>query len=107
MAKQKLKKLNDYQLLIRARNLIRKGWTRGSYVRHNPQGEAFYCAVGALRQVGADKGRIHKYLFDATGVETSILYYNDHYCDSQNAAVAWFQRAIRLAAKKEGLKVRC
>lgn len=111
-------KLNDYQLLIKARNLIRKpnGWTKGASKRIRPDGTVAYCASGACMEVtkNSDKANylMRKYLERAAKIDTysdgyvSTIGYNDNYVGSQKRAIAWFQRAIRLAAKELKLGVR-
>lgn len=113
-----MEKLNDYQLMIKARNLVRRknGWVRGKNKCEIRPGFFAYCARGAVFKVArSEKQRIKlfSYLKQAmppqqhgiTYYIDTITYYNDTVLGAQKDVVAWFQRAIRKAAKAEGLSV--
>lgn len=108
--------MNTYQAMIKARNFIRKpkGWTRGAFQRKRPTGTLAYCAIGAIRQATPGnyelEGTLAGYLEAAMPREyqhMTVMTFNDQVVRTQKRAIAWFQRAVRKAAKAEGLSVQC
>lgn len=120
-----MKKLNDYQLMIRARNLVRRkdGHIKGTNKCHLGNGRYAFCARGAVFEVTQSekiRSRMLNYLaktipsaergyYDNLGYGTisMVVSHNDVPNRTKNEILAWFQRAIRKAAKASGVQVTC
>ena len=111
---------NNYQLMIKARNIIRNParWTKGTFKKKNWDGSFAVCAIGACQEVSNQysplghrfgmENRLTHYLRRALpDGATSVVDFNDTRSRKHKEIVAWFQRAVRLAAKASKLDVTC
>jgi hypothetical protein len=107
--------MNTYQAMIKARNLIRRpmGWTKMASKRKRPNGVTAYCASGACfeaaQATGVPTSTLMDFLREAipSGKTRDVIQFNDYHVGTQKRAIAWFQRAVRKAAKANGLQVQC
>jgi hypothetical protein len=108
--------MNAKEILQKARDLLaEKEWTQEVFARdqegvacdvHSPNAHAF-CALGAIARSTPgpyrEKLKASRLLRMANETE-DLTFHNDHVCKTKDDVLAWFDRAIVLAATEETRK---